>query len=311
MFDFAMIFPGQGSQFVGMLIELSKKFKVVKSIFNRSSHVLGYDLFNLVKNGPEKELNKTYKTQPAVLTASYAIFKIWKENTGKMPKVMAGHSLGEYSALVCSGVISFESAIKLVEFRGKLMQKCISGLHGFMCVVIGLNSDLVVKLCREVSNHGIVSVANFNSYNQVVISGEKRSVENVINLCRMNGAKRIIPLTISVPAHCILMKPASKDLKKILDTINFKVPKIPIVNNVDVKIEYSSDLIKDALVRQLYSSVRWVDVINFIVKKKEIVCFLEIGPGRVLTSLNKNINKKINSIFINDVVSLEDAIISI
>lgn len=305
-----MIFPGQGSQFTGMLFDLSKKYRVVKSVFDRSSDVLGYDIFSLIQNGPNEELNKTYKTQPAILTASYAIFKIWKEKNGKMPKIMAGHSLGEYSALVCSGVIDFESAVKLVEFRGKLMQKCIAGIKGFMCVVIGLDSNLVVKLCKDVSKNGIVSVANFNSYNQVVISGEKSSVEKVINLCKIHRA-RIVPLSVSVPSHCLLMKPASKDLKKKLNEIEFKKPKIPVINNVDVKIECSSDLIKNALVRQLYNSVNWVNVINFMINKKKISCFLEIGPKCVLTALNRNINKKINSIFVNDVVSLKRSIISI
>lgn len=308
MIDFSMIFPGQGSHFIGMLLDLSKKFKIVKSIFNCSSDILGYDLFHLIQNGPEKDLNETCKTQPAILTASYAIFKIWEEKNGRMPKIMAGHSLGEYSALVCSGAIDFESAIELVKLRGELMQKSILNKKCSMCVIIGLDSSLVVKLCNENSKKEVVSVANFNSHNQVVISGEENAVKKVIKLCKIFGARKIVLLPISVPSHCFLMKSASEDLKIKLDTIKFKRPKIPVVNNVDVKIEYFDELIKNALIRQLYSSVRWVDVINFIVHKKKINFFLEIGPKKVLTSLNKCINKKINSISVNDVVSLKYAL---
>lgn len=308
MINFGMIFPGQGSQFVGMLSSFIKEFSLVKKIFIQSSDILGYDLLNLIQNGPREELDKTYKTQPAILASSFAIFKIWKNKTEKMPIVMAGHSLGEYSALVCSGAIDFQSALKLVEFRGKLMQKCVLNKKGFMYAIVGLNSSLVSKFCEQNSRDQIVSISNFNSLNQVIVSGEKKALLNVINLCKLAGAKRIIRLPISVPAHCKLMKSISKKFSRKLNKINFCKPKIPVVNNVDVKIEYSVELIKDALVRQMYSPVRWMDLINFIVNKKKIHLLLEIGPNKILSSLNKDIIKSIDSISVNTIFSLDFAL---
>ncbi|WMY97705.1 MAG: ACP S-malonyltransferase [Arsenophonus sp.] len=309
MANFAMIFPGQGSQSSGMLGDLAKKFVIIKKTFLESSDILGYDLWNFLQNASETELNKTSKTQPIVLSTSVSIFRIWQEINGKMPQFMAGHSLGEYSALVCSGVLDFQEAIKLVELRGKLMQKVFPKGKGGMYAIIGLDNESVSKICYDISKNKTVSPANFNAPNQIVIAGNKKDVEKAALLCKYAGAKYIIPLSISVPSHCMLMKPAAKKLEKALKKIKFHNPKIPIVNNVDVKIEFCINKIKNALVRQMYSPVRWVEIIQFLSKRK-ISNFIEIGPGKILTKLTKRINNKINVIAINDINSLKIASIT-
>ncbi|MGP1958113.1 MAG: ACP S-malonyltransferase [Arsenophonus sp. ER-NS5-MAG3] len=310
MSDFAMIFPGQGSQSIGMLSDLAKEFKIVKETFTNSSDILGYDLWNLIQNGPIKELNKTWKTQPAVLSASVAIFQVWQENGGKIPKLMAGHSLGEYSALVCADVIDFESAIKLVELRGQLMQESVKTKIGTMYAIIGLNNELVLASCKQAAHGQIVSAVNFNSPEQIVIAGEKDAVERAVILCKAFGAKRTLPLSINVPSHCALMYPASKKLAQALKKIVFNKPNISVINNVDVKIENSIDNIRYALVRQLYNPVRWVEIIKFMVEKEGISKLLEIGPGKVLTGLSKQIISTINSSAINDRKSLIAALVN-
>ncbi|MGP1930556.1 MAG: ACP S-malonyltransferase [Arsenophonus sp. ET-YP4-MAG3] len=307
MSNFAMIFPGQGSQFLGMLSDLAKEFIIIEETFSKSSNILGYDLWDLVQNGPKEELNKTWKTQPALLSASVAIFKVWKKKKGKMPKLMAGHSLGEYSALVCADVIDFKSAIKLVELRGKLMQESVQIGVGAMYVIIGLNNELVLTLCQQASQNQIVSIVNFNSPEQVVIAGEKSAIKRTVKLCKAAGAKYTLPLPISVPSHCILMKPAAKKLSQALEKIVFNKPNISIVNNVDVKIESSVDNIRCALVRQLYNPVRWTETIEFIAKQG-VTQLLEIGPGKVLTNLTKHIVNTINSTSINNTASLITAL---
>lgn len=308
MFNFAMIFPGQGSQHIGMLSSLMKKFSIIKEVFYQSSEVLGYDLLDLIQNGSKEDLNETFRAQPAILSTSFAIFKIWKEEIGDVPQIIAGHSLGEYSALVCSGVIKFKSAIKLVEIRGKLMKKWTLNKKGCMYAIIGLQSDLVLSLCKKASENQIVSISNFNSSNQVIISGEKEALKRAIILCELAGAKRIVKLSVTVPAHCALMKPASKEFSKKLNKIKFYTPRIPVVNNVDVQVESSIKLIKNALVRQLYKPVRWMEIIKFLVIKKKIRLLIEIGPSNILTSLTKNIVKKVDSISVNNVISLNYAL---
>jgi len=243
MSKFAMIFPGQGSQYLGMLSNLAKKYKIVEKTFNESSNVLGYNLWNLVQNGSKNELNKTWKTQPALLSASVAIFRIWKKKKGKMPKIMAGHSLGEYSALVCANVINFNSAIRLVKLRGELMYKSIpKGMQGVMYAIVGLDKELILAMCKKGAKNEIVSAVNFNAPDQTVIAGEKKAVERTAILCKKAGAKFVLQLAVNVPSHCLLMKPAAKKLEKILEMIIFKKPIIPVINNVDVKIEYSKKI---------------------------------------------------------------------
>lgn len=307
MTDFAMVFPGQGSQSIGMLAELAEQYPIVTETFAQASDVLGYSLWDLVQNGPEEELNKTWKTQPALLAASVAIWRVWQEKQGKMPQMMAGHSLGEYSALVCAGVIDFAAAIKLVELRGQLMQEAVPAGTGAMYAIIGLDNDAIAKACEEAAQGQVVSPVNFNSPGQVVIAGNKEAVERAGVLCKEAGAKRALPLAVSVPSHCALMKPAADKLAVALQEIEFKQPEIQVVNNVDVKAQTDANAIRDALVRQLYNPVRWTETVEFIAEKG-ITQLLEIGPGKVLTGLTKRISKEMNAAAVNDIASLDAAL---
>ncbi|WP_118986301.1 ACP S-malonyltransferase [Photorhabdus sp. CRCIA-P01] len=307
MSEFAMVFPGQGSQDLGMLADLATAFPVVEQTFAEASDVLGYDLWALVQQGPEEELNKTWQTQPALLTASVAIWRLWQEKGGKAPSLMAGHSLGEYSALVCAGVIDFKQAIRLVELRGKLMQEAVPEGTGAMYVIIGLDNESIDRACKEVAQGQIVSPVNFNSPGQVVIAGEKEAVERAGDACKAAGAKRALPLAVSVPSHCALMKPAADKLAVVLEGIEFSHPQFPVVNNVDVKIEQSAEAIRDALVRQLYNPVRWTETVEFIAGQG-VGRLLEIGPGRVLTGLTKRIVNTLSAAAVNDTASLVTAL---
>ncbi len=307
MTDFAMVFPGQGSQAIGMLAELAEHYPIVTETFAQASDVLGYSLWDLVQNGPEEELNKTWKTQPALLAASVAIWRVWQEKQGKMPQMMAGHSLGEYSALVCAGVIDFAAAIKLVELRGQLMQEAVPAGTGAMYAIIGLDNDAIAKACEDAAQGQVVSPVNFNSPGQVVIAGNKEAVERAGALCKEAGAKRALPLAVSVPSHCALMKPAADKLAVALQEIEFKQPEIQVVNNVDVKAQTDANAIRDALVRQLYNPVRWTETVEFIAGKG-ITQLLEMGPGKVLTGLTKRISKEMNAAAVNDIASLDAAL---
>lgn len=307
MTDFAMVFPGQGSQTVGMLAELAEQYPIVTETFAQASDVLGYSLWDLVQNGPEEELNKTWKTQPALLAASVAVWRVWQEKQGKMPQMMAGHSLGEYSALVCAGVIDFAAAIKLVELRGQLMQEAVPAGTGAMYAIIGLDNDAIAKACEEAAQGQVVSPVNFNSPGQVVIAGNKEAVERAGVFCKEAGAKRALPLAVSVPSHCALMKPAADKLAIALQEIEFKQPEIQVVNNVDVKAQTDANAIRDALVRQLYNPVRWTETVELIAEKG-ITQLLEIGPGKVLTGLTKRISKEMNAAAVNDIASLDVAL---
>ncbi|MBS9425617.1 ACP S-malonyltransferase [Photorhabdus caribbeanensis] len=307
MSEFAMVFPGQGSQDLGMLADLATAFPVVEQTFAEASDVLGYDLWALVQQGPEEELNKTWQTQPALLAASVAIWRVWQEKGGNAPSLMAGHSLGEYSALVCAGVIDFKQAIRLVELRGKLMQEAVPEGVGAMYVIIGLDNESIDRACKEAAQGQVVSPVNFNSPGQVVIAGEKEAVERAGDACKAAGAKRALPLAVSVPSHCALMKPAADKLAVVLEGIEFSHPQFPVVNNVDVEIEQSAEAIRDALVRQLYNPVRWTETVEFIAGQG-VGRLLEVGPGRVLTGLTKRIVNTLSAAAVNDTASLVTAL---
>ncbi|NRN29136.1 ACP S-malonyltransferase [Photorhabdus heterorhabditis] len=307
MSEFAMVFPGQGSQSLGMLADLAAEFPVVEHTFAEAAGVLGYDLWALVQQGPAEELNKTWQTQPALLAASVAIWRVWQEKGGKAPALMAGHSLGEYSALVCAGVIDFKQAIKLVELRGKLMQEAVPEGTGAMYAIIGLDNESIDRACKEAAQGQIVSPVNFNSPGQVVIAGEKEAVERAGIACKVAGAKRALPLAVSASSHCALMKPAADKLAVVLDGIEFSHPQFPVVNNVDVKIEQSAEAIRDALVRQLYNPVRWTETVEFIARQS-VGQLLEIGPGKVLTGLTKRIVDTLSAAAVNDAISLATAL---
>lgn len=310
MANFGFVFPGQGSQSVGMLKELSEQYSVIKDTFAEASEVLGYDLFDLVMNGPAEELGKTYKTQPALLTASVALYRLWQEKTSLKPAVMAGHSLGEYSALVCAGVIDFKDAVKLVKLRGEFMQAAVPLGVGAMAAVIGLADDVVIKACAEASGSQVCSAVNFNSPGQVVIAGNKEAVEAASEALKAAGAKRVLPLPVSVPSHCALMKSAADELAKELAKVEFKVPSVPVINNVDVAKVDDADAIKDALVRQLYSPVRWVETVQ-AASADGIKTMIEVGSGKVLAGLIKRIDKEVNAISLNDAATLEASLAAV
>ncbi|BEN39404.1 ACP S-malonyltransferase [Serratia nevei] len=307
MTQFAFVFPGQGSQTVGMLAELAAQFPIVEETFGEASSALGYDLWQLVQQGPAEELNKTWQTQPALLAASVAIFRVWQQQGGKAPALMAGHSLGEYSALVCAGVLDFKAAIRLVELRGKLMQEAVPEGTGAMYAIIGLDNDAIAKACEESAQGQVVSPVNFNSPGQVVIAGNKEAVERAGVACKAAGAKRALPLPVSVPSHCALMKPAADKLAMALQDITFNAPQVPVVNNVDVRTENDPEAIRSALVRQLYSPVRWTESVEFIAAQG-VTSLLEVGPGKVLTGLTKRIVDTLTAAAVNDTASLSAAL---
>ncbi|EGQ7963418.1 ACP S-malonyltransferase [Vibrio vulnificus] len=304
MSKFAIVFPGQGSQAVGMLAELGEQYEIVKQTFAQASEALGYDLWALVQNGPAEDLNQTFRTQPALLASSVAIWRVWQELGLAQPENLAGHSLGEYSALVCAGVIDFQEAIKLVELRGQLMQEAVPAGTGAMYAIIGLDDEAIAKACEEAAQGDVVSPVNFNSPGQVVIAGSKDAVERAGALCKEAGAKRALPLPVSVPSHCALMKPAAEKLAVALESIEFKAPQLPVINNVDVVAETDPAKIKDALVRQLYSPVRWTESVE-LMSSQGVEKLLEMGPGKVLTGLTKRIVKSLEAAAVNDVASLD------
>ncbi len=294
----AFIFPGQGSQSVGMLAAFADN-STVRATFEEASEALGYDLWSLTQDGPAEELNKTEKTQPALLTASVALWRLWQEQNGQQPEMLAGHSLGEYSALVCAGVLDLADAVKLVEARGQFMQQAVPAGTGRMAAIIGLDDSAIVEACKESEQGEVVSAVNFNSPGQVVIAGNAEAVERAMTLCKEKGAKRALPLPVSVPSHCALMKPAADKLAEKLHSIQFNAPQIPVVNNVDVEAETSSEAIKDALIRQLYNPVRWTETITLL-KNKGIETFVECGSGNVLSGLNKRISRDLTSHAVKD-----------
>ncbi|TPH16220.1 ACP S-malonyltransferase [Litorilituus lipolyticus] len=298
----AFVFPGQGSQAVAMLSDFSDN-DIVQETFKEASQALGYDLWQLISEGPGEELNKTNITQPALLTSSVALWRLWLSESDVKPDVLAGHSLGEYSALVCAGVLSLTDGVKLVEKRGELMQACVPAGVGAMAAVIGLEDQIIIDACEKAQESEVVSAVNFNSPGQVVIAGHKEAVARAGELCKEAGAKRVLPLPVSVPSHCALMSEAAKQLEIELDKITINAPSIDVVNNVDVSIENTPESIKAALVRQLYSPVRWSETIVKI-SEAGVSKAVEVGPGKVLQGLMKRINKSISSVSLNDDASL-------
>ncbi|ANR77775.1 malonyl CoA-acyl carrier protein transacylase [Kosakonia sacchari] len=307
MTQFAFVFPGQGSQTVGMLADMAAAYPVIEETFAEASAVLAYDLWSLVQQGPAEELNKTWQTQPALLAASVALWRVWQQQGGKTPALMAGHSLGEYSALVCAGVIAFADAVRLVELRGKFMQEAVPAGTGAMSAIIGLDDASIAKACEESAQGQVVSPVNYNSPGQVVIAGHKEAVERAGAACKAAGAKRALPLPVSVPSHCALMKSAAEKLAAELNNIDFNAPQIPVVNNVDVQCETTPEAMRDALVRQLYSPVQWTKSVEFMASQG-IEHLYEVGPGKVLTGLTKRIVDTLTASALNEPAAVSEAL---
>jgi [acyl-carrier-protein] S-malonyltransferase len=303
----ALVFPGQGSQSVGMLADLYAEYGIVRETFAEASAALNYDLWALVANGPEADLNETHRTQPALLTASVAVWRLWQQQNGTKPTFLAGHSLGEYSALVCAGVMSLADAVKLVEKRGQYMQTAVPAGTGAMSAIIGLDDALIAKACAEAAQGEVVSPVNYNSPGQVVIAGHKAAVERANELCKAAGAKRALPLPVSVPSHCALMRPAAEQLSTDLQSLHFNTPVISVVNNVDVAVATEATAIQDALIRQLFSPVRWTETIEFLATQG-VTEVIELGAGKVLSGLIKRINKELLTTSVHDVASFQAAL---
>ena len=302
--NLAFVFPGQGSQKIGMMSELNTAYPSVKSVYDDASSVLDCDLWDIVTNGPDEKINSTDITQPVMLAAGVATWKIWQDKNGTQPTFLAGHSLGEYTALVCAGAIDFKQAIKLVAARGRYMQEAVPPGTGAMAAILGLDDDAVRTICTNSNSKGIVEAVNFNSPGQVVIAGEAAAVERATELAKESGAKRAVILPVSVPSHCQLMKPAADQLATELVNIEVNQPNIPVFNNVDVKSPNNSDEIKQALIKQLYQPVRWVEVIQAMAAQG-IDTIAECGPGKVLLGLNKRIDKSLTHVALNTPDSLE------
>ncbi|MCG8324458.1 MAG: ACP S-malonyltransferase [Thiotrichales bacterium] len=289
---YALVFPGQGSQAVGMLSELAQEYPSILDIYQEASQVLGFDLWQLVQEGPEEHLNITENTQPALLAGSVALFRILENKTNTQAVVMAGHSLGEYSALVCAGAISFSDAVLLVRKRGQFMQQAVAGGEGSMAAILGLDDDQLVDICTSITGTHLVSAVNFNAPGQVVIAGHTAAVEQAISAAREAGAKRSVLLPVSVPSHCALMTGAAEKLEAELNTIDIRTPSVPVIHNVDAAARPDASGIRAALVEQLHQPVRWTDCVKQLAKH-EIDCVMECGPGKVLSGLIKRIDRQL------------------
>ncbi len=304
----AGIFPGQGSQAVGMLADLSGSFPLIKHTFEEASEALDFDVWKLTQNGPEADLNQTMNTQPAMLSAGVAVWRVWLEQGGCQPVGLAGHSLGEYSALVASGALDFADAVSLVRNRAEFMQQAVPEGVGAMAAILGLDDDLVIKACVDAADGEVVQAVNFNSPGQVVIAGNKDAVARAMELASEAGAKRAIALPVSVPSHCDLMVPASEQLAEKLKEFQIADTAIPVLHNVDAAIRTDSDGIQEALAQQLYKPVKWVDSVNNLKANYAAESMVEFGPGKVLFGLNRRIDRKIKTLCVHDAASLDKAL---
>ena len=303
--SYAFVFPGQGSQSVGMLNELASEHPIVEATFKEASDALGYDLWQVVSQDADGKLNQTDITQPAMLTAGIAVFRVLTDATNLAPSYYAGHSLGEYTALVASGALSLADGVKLVEKRGRFMQEAVPAGEGAMAAILGLEDDKIVEICEK--SAGIVEAVNFNSPGQVVIAGAKQAVDNSLAAFEEAGAKRVVLLAVSVPSHCSLMVSASKKLAIELETIELSPSSAPVIHNATVSSYTKQTEIKEALVKQLFQPVQWVKTIEAM-KENGVTQLFEVGPGKVLMGLNRRIDKKMGMQPVFDTKTLEKAL---
>lgn len=306
---FAFVFPGQGSQSVGMLAAYGTAAPISETLME-ASDALGQDLAAMIAEGPAELLNQTVNTQPAMLAAGVAVYRLWQSQGGPAPAMMAGHSLGEYTALVCAGALGFADAIKLVRLRAEAMQSAVPEGVGAMAAVLGLDDDAVRAVCAEAAENEVLAAVNFNSPGQVVIAGHKAAVDRGCALAKAKGAKRALPLPVSVPSHCALMQPAADQLRLALAEIEIKTPGVMVLHNADVASHADPAAIRDALARQLFSPVRWVETVHsFAAQGVQIVA--ECGPGKVLAGLNKRIVDGLPGVALADAAALTDALAKI
>ncbi len=303
----AFVFPGQGSQSVGMLADIAGEHALVAETFAEASSVLGIDLGELANAGPEQELNRTDITQPALLTASVALWRVWQDAGGAQPDWMAGHSLGEYSALVCAGSLKFTDAVRLVNLRGQFMQQAVPAGEGAMAAILGLDDAVIEDACAAVAQGDVVSAVNYNSPGQVVIAGQAAAVDRAIAACTEAGAKRAMRLAVSVPSHCALMRPAAERLATELEQIEVSMPGVPVVQNVSAGVPASVEELRRNLVEQLYRPVLWVDCVH-VMMAQGVSRAIECGPGKVLSGLNKRINRDLETGSLGDAAGLAAAL---
>ncbi len=303
--NIVVVFPGQGSQSIGMLSDYAETWPQIEETFKQASDVLGYDCWDIVCNGPVEKINKTEITQPIMLAADIAVLRVMAQQCMLMPMVFAGHSLGEYAALVAAEALDFEDAIKLVAKRGQLMQAAVPEGKGAMSAIIGLNDDAIIQVCEQVSKDlgEPVEAVNFNSPGQVVIAGATDAVNKAMELLKEEGAKRALPLPVSVPSHSSLMKPAADELAEYLKGVNINKPKIQVIHNVDAKSHDEPDAIREALVKQLYNPVQWTHTIQIITDGADVV--VECGPGKVLGGLTRRINKEVKSYSLDSMAAMQ------
>jgi [acyl-carrier-protein] S-malonyltransferase len=303
----SFVFPGQGSQAVGMLAELAGAYPLVGDTFAEASAALGLDLWRLVQEGPAEELNLTHNTQPAMLAAGVAVWRVWQQQGGVQPAYLAGHSLGEYTALVAGGAIEFADAVRLVAERGRLMQAAVPEGTGAMAAILGLDDDQVRAACAQAAAGEVVEAVNFNSPGQVVIAGHAGAVARAVEAAKAAGAKRAVTLPVSVPSHCALMRPAAERLAQRLASMAVRVPQTPVLHNVDVAVASTADAVRDRLARQLHSPVRWAETVKRLAAEG-VTLVVEAGPGKVLAGLNKRIDKNLESVAAYDPASLAAAL---
>ena len=302
--SFAAVFPGQGSQSIGMLANLSDRYPQIRETFQQASDVVGMDLWSLAQHGPSEELNQTRLTQPVMLAAGVAVWRAWDEEGGCRPVLLAGHSLGEYSALVCAGALAFEDAVRVVSERGRLMQEAVPQGVGAMAAILGLSDEKIEELCLQAAEGQVVEPANYNAPGQVLVAGHAAAVERLMALASEAGAKRVVPLPVSVPSHCSLMKPAAEALAEVLAAVDIKPPRIPVIHNYDVAQHADPDEIRQALVHQLDHPVRWVETVETLADEGMMVLF-EFGPGKVLSGLNKRIDRSLKVLCVEDSKSMD------
>lgn len=303
----AFVFPGQGSQSVGMLAQLAETEPLVSQTFADASDALGFDLWRVVSEGPREALDRTENTQPAMLVAGVAVWRCWQAHGGAMPAVMAGHSLGEYTALVCSEAMALADAVCVVAERGRLMQEAVPAGAGAMAALLGLDDEGVRAICRQQAGTGVVEAVNFNAPGQVVVAGDRAAVERCIDAAKDAGAKRAMLLPVSVPSHCALMRDAADQLGERLAKVEIRMPSIPVLHNVTVEAAQDADTIRSLLVRQLYSPVRWVETVRAFADRG-VVQMVEAGPGKVLTGLAKRIDRKLAAFAVLDSDTLKKAL---